>query len=204
MKKTSTLAVAVLLVSCVSSATAEINSYAVASNGTSAVVIESGQSYELLVIKSGREDRRLLQRVASVADVRPNPSVSLSADAGFVAVRFQDEEMTAMVSFYRADTLEEIRMLPATSVAWSAESGFAFLVPSYEFDVGQKNAGLIKFNVETGASQVIATESFFTGEIVVNGDWVVARTVNRSGPYERFCLALLQVSTGAVSESACE
>jgi hypothetical protein len=139
-----------------------------------------------------------------VVDLLPNPEVSIGNESKFVAVRFSEGEMEPMVSFFETEGLREIRTIPAMAFAWSSDPTQAILVPSYDFDEGQKTAGLKVLNVDTGKTRVIGQDIFFTGEIYVRGDWIAGRTANHEGAYLRHCFAAVNIKTNSVSEFDCD
>lgn len=198
------LAIAAICLSGSCLAAGNVVSFFVASDGTLATVVKGGKGYELVLRKNKRSVQSSLERINAVVDLQPNPKVSISSDSELIAIEFQDDETTGMVSFFDSKSLKEIRTVPATSFVWSAKSTYGYLVPPYDFDSGQKKDGLIRLAVITGVEEMIARGNFFTGEMAVKGDWIAARSAKHDGRFTRHCLLTIYAPEELVSESKCE
>jgi hypothetical protein len=192
MRNALAFAVSTLLGCAWASAGEGVEAFALAPDERTVAVV-TGRPH-VLELRETNGTRTLALPMLDAIEVDADPRLAWSADGRYLSVQAAVASESNGALIVDVDRLEVVWERPVSSVAW-LEAGHALLVvPDYEINGEQTNAGLIRVDPATGREDPIASEYFFTGDLDVGHSVVVGRDVRKVG--EQSIHSIVRVDLG--------
>jgi hypothetical protein len=173
-------------------------SYSISPDESNAALL-TDQPYRLRIVGEGTDKSVALTEIDDVKDVAPDPRIELAGDGKYLAIVYAASEEETVVEVVDVATLSVIRRMSATSAAWLDEGHTLIVVPLYPLDGTQETPGLIRLDAATGRSDVVAANTFFTGELDAGRHGVLARSVKLEDGLPVFGVTRVDLESGSTA-----
>lgn len=178
----------------------KVVAFAVSEYGVATALLYGGK-YRL-IFKNGSTERSYdVQQLNAVADVDPRPTLSWGGKR--LAIFFNADEETSVVLIFDTALNKVIYSTPATSFGWIGSGEEIVTVPLYPLDGVQESSGILRTNVVTRKTSVMARGYFFSGEVVSSRDSVLARATKIRSQKRISCLVQVDLASEKTREIWC-